>query len=313
MNSTIITFAVVAVAIALVAVLLFQLTKGKSGGSSEKKPQVKNRSAILKSASQKLAQNPRDIQALTAVGDIYYEEESWEKALGIYNTLASLASSHPGKVNEFECTLRTGICALKLNRLDVATKSLVAARNLSPSNTEANFHLGTLYFMQKNYEKAIPMLRIASQTTPQNTQALKYLGIALQKTGHYKEAITALRKVLDAYPGDKDLLFSVGECFYETGIMDNALKIFLHLRPDPTFGPQASLYSGIIHTQMEIPAKAIEDFEIGLKHQNAPQNIYVEIRYRYALLLIKMQDISRATTLLREIQKVHPGYKDTPR
>ena len=310
MNSAIITIAAVAIAIALVSVILFQLSKGKSAKTS-KKPQQKNRAAIIKSAMQKLAQNPQDINALASIAQLYYEEENWAKALSPYSTLASLAPSRPDKIDEYETSLRAGVCALKLNQPDAAMKSLITARNLRPSSAEANYNLGLLYFSQKDYEKAVQMLRVAVQSSPQNIQATKYLGIALQKTNHFTDALQMLRKALDVYPSDKELLFAVGECFYETGRQENALKVFLHLRADPTFGPQSALYSGIIHTQMEMNDKAAEDFEIGMKHQNVPQDIYLETRYRYAILLLKLQDIPHAMALLKEIQNVHPGYKDS--
>ena len=311
MNSTIFTVAAVAIAVVFVSAIILMLSKGKKPASAPKNAVRKDRASIIRSATQKLAQNPRDIQALTAIGDLYYEEENWQKAIGAYNTLLSLVSSNPGKIDEFQCNLRHGVCALKMGQPAIAMKSLVAARTSRPSSTEANYHLGMLYFEQKDYEKAAQMLRIAAQATPQNPQAIKYLGIALQRTSHFTEALQALRKVLDVYPGDKELLFAVGECFYETSRMDNALKVFVHLRADPVYGPRSALYAGMIHTQLEMYDKATEDFEIGLKHQNVPQDIYVELRYRYALLLIKMQDLVQATQLLKEIRKVQPGYKDT--
>ena len=311
MNSTIITVAAVAVAIVFASAIILMFSKGKKPGSASKNAGRKDRASIIRSAMQKLAQNPRDIHALATIGDLYYEEENWEKAFGVYNTLVGLIASNPGKVDEFQCKLRHGVCSLRTGQPAIALKSLESARSLRPSSTEANYQLGSLYFMQKEYDKAITMLRIAAQATPQNPQAIKYLGIALQKTNHYAEALQFLRKVLDAYPGDKELLFAVGECFYETGKLDNALKVFMHLRADPVYGPQSALNAGMIHAQLEMNDKAAEDFEIGLKHQNVPQDIYVDIRYRYALLLLKMQDIARAMTLLKEIRSVQPGYKDT--
>ena len=310
-SSIIITVAAVAVAVVVVSAILLQVTKGKKSSSAAPKAERKDRSSVMRKASQRLAQNPNDVQALSDIGDIYYNEENWEKALGAYSTLLGVASAQPDKVDEFQCQLRYGVCALNLGQTAVAMKSLIAARNLRPSSPDANYQLGLLYFKENNLEKAVPMLRIAAQATPQNPQAIKYLGIALQKTGHFTDALQALRKVLEIYPSDKELLFAVGECFYETSRMDSAEKVFVHLRGDPTFGPRASLYAGIIHTQLEMNDKAVEDFEIGLKHKNVPQDVYVEIRYRYALLLIKMQDIVHAMSLLKEIQSVYPGYKDT--
>ncbi len=308
MNSTI-TLVAVFLAIALVSFLLLQLTKGWDR-TGAKKPLRKDRAAIIRNASQKLAQNPRDVQALLAIGGLYYEEQNWEKAFSAYNSLSSLASSHPGEIDEFECTLRYGICALKLNRMDAAKKGLLAARKIRPSDPELNYNLGYVLYLEKDYEKAAPLFRAAVTANPENIQARRCLGLVLQKLNHYREALMVLRKVLEVYPEDKEALFSMGECFYETGGMDRALKVFVHLRADPVFGPQAALYSGIIHTQMEMNEKAAEDFEIGLKHPNLSTDIAIEMRYRYALLLIKMQELGRATVLLKDIQRIRPGYKD---
>lgn len=309
MNSTI-TIVSVLFGLALASLLMLLLTK-KKDGSTDKKPLRRDRSAIIKSATQKLSQNPRDIQALSSIGDLYYEEQNWEKALGAYSSLMNLIPTHPGAINEFECFLRHGICAIKLKRFDTAFKSLLSARKYNASNPELNYNLGYLFFLQKEYDKAVSPLRIALSANPDNIQARRCLGLVLQKMNHYREALSLLSKVLESFPEDKEVLFSMAECFYETGSMEQSLKIFVHLRADPVFGPQAALYSGIIHSQADMNEKAVEDFEIGLRHPNVPSAIAVELRYRYALLLIKMQELSKATVLLKDIQKISPGYKDS--
>ena len=56
--------------------------------------------------------------------------------------------------------------------------------------------------------------------------------------------------------------------------------------------------------------KAIEDFEIGLKHDSIPLDIMNELRYNLAAARIKTQDLQKALIQLKEIQTVSPGYKD---
>ncbi len=309
MISTVIIIIAVFSAIAITGALILKFTKDKPV-SAAKKVSPKNRSLLVKNATQKLKQNPNDIQTLSGLGNIYYEEHNWEKAMDVYKTLSKLASSNPGKIDKFECNLRYGISALKANKHEDAINGLTAARKLKPSNSAVNYNLGLILFEQKNYEQAISVLRIAVQENPDNAQAQKYLGLALQKSNHFRDALTAIRKALDTYPDDKDLLFALGESFRETGRTDSALKVFLRLRTDPVFGPHASLHSGIIHAQMSMNTNAAEDFEIGIKHKNVPENIFLETRYHYAILLIKMQQPGRAIALLKEIQQVKPGYKD---
>jgi tetratricopeptide (TPR) repeat protein len=119
-----------------------------------------------------------------------------------------------------------------------------------------------------------------------------------------------LRRAVDIEPDDKESLFAVGETYFELGQAENAVKIFSHLRTDPTMGPNAALFSGTIHLNQRQYQKAIMDFEIGLKHQGMKVETLVELKYRLAAAYIKQQEISRAVTILRELQSLYPNYKD---
>ena len=132
------------------------------------------------------------------------------------------------------------------------------------------------------------------------------------KTKMYKEALSSLRRALDLEPGDKESLFAAAECYYELGNLDQALKIFTHLRADPDLGPQAALFAGTVHLNQRLHDRAIADFELGLKHQNVRIETVVELKYRLSAAYLKTQDIGRAVALLGEIQAVYPNYKDVP-
>jgi hypothetical protein len=75
-------------------------------------------------------------------------------------------------------------------------------------------------------------------------------------------------------------------------------------------GPHACLLSGVIRTDMRRYEEAIQDFEIGLKHQNIRADTLVELRYHLATAYIKQNDINRALPLLKLIQLEQPSYKD---
>ena len=68
----------------------------------------------------------------------------------------------------------------------------------------------------------------------------------------------------------------------ECGYGEKAMKVFLHLRPDPEFGTRSCLAAGIIHANSNQYEKAMQDFEIGLKHQEVSPEVSIELRYRYA-------------------------------
>ena len=293
--------------IAVVAVATVAMTglKGRETLSVGKK----NKAAVIREATKRLAQNPNDSAALLMVGDIYFQDQDWEKAYASYAPLLDqMGERIPSE--QFEISLRYGISAMKTDRFAEAKKGLLLAKNINPNHFEINYNLGYIYFTQKEYEKAVPFLRKALLTQPDNVMALKYLGYTLQSLRKYQEALPSLKKVLDVQPDNKDALFAMGECFYEIGSNDQALKIFTHLRVSPGVGSRAALYAGLIRMRANQLDKAIEDFEIGLKHDSTPLDIMNELRYNLANARIKTQDLQKALVQLKEIQTVSPGYKD---
>lgn len=296
--------AIVALAgIVLLAMVI--LGRSRTGGKG------KDRDTVLRNANKKLSQNPRDPEALRDLADMYYQDQAWDKAYKMYETLIALASSHPG-VDEFEINLRYAISALRLNLLNEAYKGFAVARSLKQDDFEVNFNLGKLEFQKNNFEKAIQYLNQARALDPEHAPTLRCLGHALFKIKKYKEALANIRKAIELAPDDKESLFTLAECYYEVNQTDQALRIFGHLRPDPAMGPSACLFSGSINLKNLRLDKAIEDFEIGLKHQNVKSEIRLELKYRLASALLKQQDIGMALGYLREIQDVHPNYKDVP-
>ena len=293
--------------IAVVAVATVAMTglKGRETLSVGKK----NKAAVIREATKRLAQNPNDSAALLMVGDIYFQDQDWEKA---YASYAPLLDQMSGRIpsEQFEISLRYGISAMKTDRFMEAKKGLLLAKNINPNHFEINYNLGYIYYIQKEYEKAVPFLRKALLTQPDNVMTLKYLGYTLQSLRKYQEALPSLKKVLDVQPDNKEALFAMGEWFYEIGSNDQALKIFTHLRVSPEIGSRAALYAGLIRMRANQLEKAIEDFEIGLKHDSIPLDIMNELRYNLATARIKTQDLQKALVQLKEIQTVSPGYKD---
>jgi tetratricopeptide (TPR) repeat protein len=301
--------AVIGIAVvALMAMFILGRSKGDLGAGRGKK--MKGRDAIIREATKRLNQNPRDLQALKAMGDIYYQEENWADALKTYETLTEAMAGSSNKVDEFEVNMRYGLAAAKLNMQNEAYRGLAAARAIRQDNFEVNCNLGYLEFQRKNYEKAIQLLDQARKLHPESTMALRYLGHSLFRLKKAKEAMVYIRRAIDLAPDDKESLYTLAECYYEANQIDQALRLFGHMRADPVMGPSACLLSGSIKMEIHQADSAIQDFEIGLRHQNIKADILVDLRYRLAQAYLSKNDIARALPLLQMIQTDTPGYKD---
>jgi len=289
------------VVIAFIAIIFFNRTKGDGGKRS------RSRDTIIKNTTKKLDINPHDPEALSELGELYYREENWDQALKTYGVLAELGNHGP---HEFEANLCCGISALKLGMSDEAYKYFNAARSLNANSFDVNYNLGALEFQRKNYEKAIQLLSQARVQDPEDAPTLRTLGHSYFRVNKHKEAMTFIRKAIDLAPDDKESLYTLGECYYEAKQIEQALRIFNHLRGDPAMGASACLTCGMINAEARQYEKAIQDFELGLRHENIRADVRVDLRYRLATCYLKQNDIARALALLRTIQAENPSYKD---
>ncbi|MBO5400384.1 MAG: tetratricopeptide repeat protein [Spirochaetaceae bacterium] len=302
-----ILIAVIVVVGFIALLMVFSGSKGKSGKGSKQK----SRQVIIKEATRKLSQNPHNPDGLIPLANLYFQEQLWEKAYPLYETMLNIAVAH-SEINLGQASLRQGICALKIGKNEEAFKGLLQARKINPDSFETNFYLGQAFINNKEVDKAIPLLRKALTINKEVPEIYKYLGIALYQNHNFKESLPYLKRALDITPDDKELLFSMADAMKEGGSGDRAIKVFMHLRPDPEFGARACLAAGTIHQNAKQHDKAVQDFEIGLKHINAPIEVITQIRYRLAHAYLETSDISHALICLRDIQSTVPNYKDVP-
>jgi len=282
-----------------------------SGGGSGGKLSKKENEAVIKDAHKRLTQNPNDAEAKYALATAYFEDESWDKAMKMYESLVEqLAVNNVKTIDHFEVFLRYGLAARKLNLLEQAYKGFSMARTYRQDNFEVNYELGALEFERNNYEKAVQLLQQARIQDPDNPAVLRYLGHALFRLKKTKEAMTFIRKAIDLAPEDKESLYTLAECYHEANQIEQAIRIFNHLRADPVMGPNSCLIAGTIHLDTRQYEAAIMDFEIGLKHQNIKADILAELRYKLATTYIKMNEIGKAIPLLKQIQSGNNSYKD---
>lgn len=305
-------FPVIAALLAITIIILISVyfsTVGKRSSKSKGSTKKKDRNTLLREANKRLASNPRDHNALKTIADLYYDEETWDKAMKTYGILMNLAPSN-SEIEEWEVTARYGLSALKLKNIEEAYKALMMARTIKEDSFEINHNLGYLEYRRGNLEKAVQLLRHAEDAQPEDVATRRYLGRALHKLQHYRDAVRHLKQVVDADPEDKESLFFLAQSYQELGQNEQALTLFTHLRPDPTMGPHAALFAGTIRMGKREVEQASQDFELGLRHEKIRDDVALELRYRLAAAYMKQQEIGKALNQLAEIHRVNPGYKD---
>ena len=291
--------------VSIVAVAAIFLSRSSRTSKGKKPP--KNRETAVRNAQKRLESNPNDSNALSELGDYYYQEGKWEEAHKIYKSIIDLGKN---EINRFENNLRCGMSALKLGNTEEAYKILSVARSIDPTNFEVTYNLGFLEFEKKNYEKAVQILSQAKIQDPEHAPTLRTLGHSFFRMKKNKEAMANIRRAIEIAPNDKESLYTLAECYYEANQAEQALRVFNRLRGDPVMGASACLNCGKINYEGRQYEKAIQDFELGLKHEKINTDIKVELQYRLAQCYLKDSEIDKALILLRTINLEHPAYKD---
>ena len=297
------------VLIVSIFILVLNHLRGSSlGGVKRSKSNIE---AVIREANKRLAQNPNDAEALYSLATAYFDDGNWDKAMKTYETLIEhLTVGSIQGIDSFEVYLRFGLSAKKLNLSDQAYKGFMTARTYRQDNFEVNYELGVLEFERNNYEKCVQLMQQARTQDPDSPAVLRYLGHALFRMKKPKDAMNFIRKAIDLAPDDKESLYTLAECYHEANQVEQALRIFNHLRADPVMGPNSCLIAGSIHLETRQYEQAIQDFEIGLKHQNIKPDVLMDLRYYLATTYIKMNEIGKAIPLLKYIQAENPSYKD---
>ena len=295
---------VVIVFVFLTVVIMFATRK-------KGKKKQKGRSSIIREANRKLAHDPHNPDALISLGELYYAERAWDKAFPLYETMMGIASAHK-EIDAGKSALRYGICALKLDNLPEALKGLSTANSIIKNDFDSNYYLGLALYKLKEYENASRSLKRAQIINAEAPNLSTPLGLSLFYAKHYKESLPYLKRSLSDNPENKEVLFSMAMAMSESGYGDKAMKIFMHLRADPKFGAKASLEAGMIHAKSNQHDKAIQDFEIGLKHEDTPPELIVELRYRHATSCFASKLIQKGIQSLNVITSINPNFKDVP-
>jgi len=304
-----VSFAILAV---IVSIILVIVTGSKSPKSREKLAstvQRKGKSTVVREYEKRLAHDPHNVNALEALGEVHYNDGNWEKVWSIYRTLYDISTAHV-EINLAKTTSRLGVAAYNLGKNDDAINYLLVSTRKDSEVFDTTYYLGKAFEAKGTYDKAIICYKKSKLLSPDSNLANQALATCLFKAQKYKDSLPYLKKVLEEQPDNKEILYDMAIAMTESGYVDRALKVFVHLRTDPVYGAQCCLEAGKIHEYQKNFQAAVQDYEIGMKLENVPQKISVQILYRCAIAYIGLNNIPKALLLLRQIQNVHGHYKD---
>ena len=168
-----------------------------------------------------IAARPDDVEAISALGNIYRSRKRFEEAADTYNkAIGKLAS--PGRSN-WDLFYSRGISYERTKRWPEAEADLRKALELMPEalGRERALVLNYLGYslVDRNLklDEALGMLRRAVDLRPRDGYIIDSLGWAHYRLGRYDEAVVELERAMELRPSDPVINDHLGDVYWRTG------------------------------------------------------------------------------------------------
>jgi tetratricopeptide (TPR) repeat protein len=138
---------------------------------------------------------PKDAQALTLLGQAYYQNQQWEKAVKVLSQALSLNTPDRGNAS-----LYRGLAYVELEKDKEAEADLKRAAIYFPNDFQVNFGLMRVSYLQGKFGTAYlqnEALRSQAQNDAQMALVLYWSGLIQEKRGQPLEAAKAWQALLE--------------------------------------------------------------------------------------------------------------------
>ncbi len=168
--------------------------------------------------------NPEDIKANHRVGHSYYKQKNYKKAREHLNIAISL-DSHLEDI-----FLPLGVSCYKISDFSRAEEYLLKSLSVPGDSSEAQFFLGLIYKMKKDYDMAVTMLESSKENSIYYLQSIYGLGEIYFENSDFKKGIEVLEpgiKIIDEKSGIlNEYRYLLAECYEHENRIAEAVSLW---------------------------------------------------------------------------------------
>jgi tetratricopeptide (TPR) repeat protein len=182
-----------------------------------------------------IAENPKDIESIMALGNIERGKKKFAECADTY----SLGIDALPAITDANWVLYyfRGICYERSKQWPKSEADLKRALELKPEQPHVLNYLGYSWIDQGvNLDEGMKMIRRAVDQRPDDGYIVDSLGWAYYRIGHYEEAVKQLERAIDLRPEDPTINDHLGDAYWKVGRTLEARFQWQHakdLKPEP--------------------------------------------------------------------------------
>lgn len=267
-------------------------------------------SAVVRTAKQILAKEPRNSEAHYLIGKAYMGDNKPELALMELQTVNEIGD-FGGACPEIE--FRETIAGLfeRFKQPEEALKEYLLLLKKDPGNPEYYFKSGEFFEARDKSEKAANYYRKTIELDPRHGMAHFRLGQILYRAKKPVEARAELETAIKILPENYNAYFYLGRLVKESHDYATALHLFEKAQRDPELKVKALVERGGCYMNMKSFDSAISELERALKLSNndsSPETLYG--RYFLAACYENKRQIDKAIEQWEAIYKKKSSFRD---
>ena len=163
-----------------------------------------------------IAQNPKDVRPLDALGNILRSHERYAEARDYYSRAIDLIDKPTRE--HWALFYARGVCSERLKEWPAAEADLKRALELSPDESPVLNYLGYTWVDQnQNLKTAMDYIRKAVKLKPDDGYYVDSLGWAYFRIGNLQSAVEQLERAVELKPDDPVINDHLGDAYWRIG------------------------------------------------------------------------------------------------
>lgn len=236
-----------------------------------------------------LSRNPKDVDALFQLANVYKLQERLELAIETCEKIFSISSKKKDKTDEilvgFAHLLLSEIYC-KQSKLDIAEEHAKAAVQRISSAADTHYRLGYIYTHQAKFDEALLAFKRTLELNPDFAEVHQWLGLIALMQHKPQEAITHYKTAIRHKPYIQSAYYNLAKAYRLIGDMESAaiqLELFHKIK---TYYDKTYAIEGFL---LEDPANAA-------------------LRMQLAKVHVEHRNISAAIATYQAVIRLDPEY-----